>query len=57
MRKASENSVRKLVRLGRSSLAVTLPKDAINELGWKGKQKVVAKKQGKGIFITDWPGK
>jgi len=57
MRKASENSVRKLVRLGKSSLAVTLPKDILSELGWKEKQKVIAQKRGGGIFIKDWPEK
>ncbi len=57
MRKIAENNVRKLVRLGKSSLAVTLPRDILNELGWREKQKVTAKKRGRGIFIEDWKEK
>jgi bifunctional DNA-binding transcriptional regulator/antitoxin component of YhaV-PrlF toxin-antitoxin module len=53
-KKTPKNNVRKLTRLGRYSLTVTLPKDIISELGWKEGQKVVAEKYGKGIYIKDW---
>jgi len=53
-RKTSENNIRKLLRLGKASLAVTIPKDILLELGWQEKQKVVIKKHGKGILIKDW---
>lgn len=56
-RKTSENNVRKLMRTGKISLAVTLPKDILLALGWQEKQKVVVKKRGKGVYITDCPGK
>ena len=52
--KIGKQSVRKLAKLGRASIAVTLPIGIISELGWREKQKVVVKKRGKGILITDW---
>ena len=52
--KIGKQSVRKLAKLGRASIAVTLPIGIIRELGWREKQKVVVKKRGKGILITDW---
>jgi antitoxin component of MazEF toxin-antitoxin module len=53
-RKIKDGGIRKLMRLGKFSLAVTLPKGILAELGWKEKQKVVAKKYGNGILIEDW---
>jgi len=46
-RKNEESNVRKLVKLGGQSLAVTLPIEIIRELGWKEKQKVVVKVEEK----------
>jgi len=54
-RKTSENNIRKLVKLGKTSLAVTLPKNILLELGWQEKRKLVVKKHGKGILIEDGP--
>jgi len=56
-RKSSEKNTRKLVRMGKISLGLTIPKDILFELGWKEKQKVVVKKRGKGLIIEDWPQK
>jgi len=53
-RKNEESNVRKLVKLGGQSLAVTLPIEIIRELGWKEKQKVVVKVERKKIIIADW---
>ena len=53
-KKTPKNNIRKLTRLGKFSLVITLPKDILDELGWKEKQKLVATKRGKGILITDW---
>ncbi len=53
-RKTSQNSVRKLMRLGKTSLAITLPKEILVQLGWRESQKVVAKKRGQTIVISDW---
>jgi len=33
---------------------VSLPKELISELGWRGKQKVVVKRSGKRLIIEDW---
>jgi antitoxin component of MazEF toxin-antitoxin module len=53
-RKINDENTRKLLRLGKFSLAVTLPKSILAGLGWKEKQKVVVKKRGNGISIEDW---
>jgi antitoxin component of MazEF toxin-antitoxin module len=53
-RKISQTNVRKLVRLGKSSLAVTIPRNILFELGWREKQNLVVKKRGKGVIIEDW---
>jgi len=53
-RKSKEKNTRSLTRIGKTSLAVTLPRDIVVEFGWREKQKVVVKKQGQNIIITDW---
>lgn len=47
-------NIRKLTRLGLSSLAVTLPVDLVAYLGWKNKQKVRVTRHRGGILIKDW---
>jgi antitoxin component of MazEF toxin-antitoxin module len=56
-RKAEEKNIRKLTRLGKLSIAVTIPRDLVVKLGWREGQKVVAKKRGRGVFIEDWQPK
>jgi len=53
-RKNEEENIRKITRLGKTSLAVTLPIGIIHELGWKEKQKVIVKKVRGGVLIKDW---
>jgi hypothetical protein len=53
-RKLEDKNIRKLNKTGGNSITVTLPIEIIRKLGWKAKQKVVAKESGKGILITDW---
>ncbi len=53
-RKLENKNVRKLARIGDRSIGLTLPIEIVRELKWKVKQKVVVKKRGKGILITDW---
>jgi bifunctional DNA-binding transcriptional regulator/antitoxin component of YhaV-PrlF toxin-antitoxin module len=53
-KKTPKNNMRKLTRLGKYSLTVTLPKDIVSELGWKEKQRLVVEKYGRGILIKDW---
>ena len=53
-RAQNENSIRKLTKLGKKSLAVTIPIEIIREFGWRERQKVVVKKAGRKIIISDW---
>lgn len=54
-KKLHERNIRKLTRTGRGkSMSVTLPIEIVRELKWRGKQKVVVTKRGKGILIKDW---
>jgi antitoxin component of MazEF toxin-antitoxin module len=54
MQKLINKGVRKLMKIGKTSLAVTLPIELIKELQWKEKQKVVATRVHGGILIKDW---
>lgn len=54
VRKIHEQSIRKLTRLGRTSLAVTLPIAIVKGLKWKERQKVRVVRKGKHLIITDW---
>jgi len=56
-RKMRNRNIRKITRIGNSSLGVTLPVEFLKALKWREKQKVVVIKRGKTIFIKDWPVK
>jgi antitoxin component of MazEF toxin-antitoxin module len=56
-RKLKDKNIRKITKVGRSSLAVTLPVEMVKKLKWKERQKVVATLRGKKITISDWPSK
>jgi hypothetical protein len=47
-------NTRKLLKIGKTSLAATLPKEITTALGWKEKQKVIVKRVRGGILIKDW---
>ena len=53
-RKLKDKNVRKITRVGKTSLSVTLPKEFVKDLGWREKQKVVVKKVRGGLLIKDW---
>jgi hypothetical protein len=53
-KKTNETNIRKLTKIGRKSIGLTLPIEMVRELRWKEKQKVVVKKVRGGIFIKDW---
>lgn len=55
--KINEKNTRKIIRAGKTSLSVTLPMDMVRELGWKEKQKLVAKRIPGGIAFRDWKNK
>jgi hypothetical protein len=52
--KLKDKNIRKITRIGKTSLAITIPKEITLELKWKEKQKVVVKKIKGGILIRDW---
>ncbi|MCX6763303.1 MAG: hypothetical protein NTZ97_01025 [Candidatus Moranbacteria bacterium] len=53
-RPQNESQIRKLTKLGKKSLCVTIPIEIIREFGWRERQRVVVKKLGKKIIISDW---
>lgn len=54
MRKLRDKNTRKLMRLGKSSLALTLPKEMTDDLEWKERQKVSVRRIKGGVVIRDW---
>ena len=53
-----KKKVRKLTKSGNGrSYVLTLPKEWVIELGWKGKQKLELSRYGDGILIKDWKPK
>ena len=53
-KKSTEKNIRKLTKLGKKSIGLTLPIEMVRDLGWKEKQKVVVKKSGNKLIISDW---
>jgi len=55
-RKLKNKNIRKLTRIGNkgSSLGLTLPKEIVEKLGWRERQKVIVKKVRGGALIKDW---
>jgi len=46
--------IRKVVKNGRGTYSVSIPKDIIKELRLKERMKVTVRKSGKRIVIEDW---
>ncbi len=46
--------IRKVTRQGKRSLSVVIPAEIVDELKIREKQKVVVRRSGKKIIITDW---
>jgi len=53
-RKLTEKNIRKLTKVGGSSIAVTIPIEIIKELKWREKQNVIIKKVRGGVLVKDW---
>lgn len=53
--KSYNKNIRKLTKVGGLSLSVTLPIEIVRALKWRERQKLVVKKRGKSVVITDWP--
>ncbi|MCK5708606.1 MAG: AbrB/MazE/SpoVT family DNA-binding domain-containing protein [Candidatus Aureabacteria bacterium] len=47
-------AIRKITKTGNYTYYITIPREYIKELGWRKKQKVVVKLEGKRIIIEDW---
>ena len=52
--KESKKHIRKLTRIAKSSIGLTLPIDMVRRLGWKERQKVVVSSFGRHLIIKDW---
>lgn len=55
--KLKDKNVRKITKVGKTSLAVTLPKELTAALGWREKQRVSVKKIKGGLVIRDFRSK
>jgi len=53
-KKSNEKNVRKLTKIGRKSIGLTLPIEMVRELGWREKQKVKVKVERGRVIISDW---
>jgi hypothetical protein len=54
VRKMEDKNIRKLAKIGKQSIGLTLPIEIVRELKWKEKQKVVVKRVRGGVLIKDW---
>jgi len=52
-RKLKNKSIRKIFKKG-GSRCLSIPKEILDQLGWRDNQKVIVKKRGKGISVVDW---
>lgn len=50
----NSKNIRKLTRMGKRSIGITLPIEAVREFGWKERQKVTVKVYRRKIIISDW---
>ncbi|MFA5966893.1 MAG: hypothetical protein WC805_00030 [Patescibacteria group bacterium] len=54
-RKIEERNIRKITKVaGGASFGITLPIELFRALGWRERQKVVVKKKGYSLIISDW---
>lgn len=51
---ANKKYIRKVVKNGRNSYYINIPKEIIKELKIRERQKLVVSKRGKGLLIIDW---
>lgn len=55
--KLKDKNVRKITRVGGTSLAVTIPVEIIKDLNWREKQRIVVKRIKGGLVIRDFRNK
>jgi antitoxin component of MazEF toxin-antitoxin module len=54
VRKQEEKNIRKITKVGKTSLSVTLPIELVRELKWKERQKIKVSRVRGGLLIKDW---
>lgn len=47
-------NVRKIVKNGRESYYINIPKEYMRELGWRERQKLTVKLVNKKLIVEDW---
>ena len=55
-KKLDEKNIRKLARIGKQSVGVTLPIEDVRALGWRKGQKLTIKRIKGGFEVRDWRG-
>jgi len=53
-RKLKDKNIRKLSRIGNSSLGLTIPIEIVRKLKWRQKQKVTVHLEGRKLVVKDW---
>jgi hypothetical protein len=53
-KKPNDKNIRKLSKIGKQSVGVTLPIEDVRALGWSKKQKLSVKRVRGGFMIKDW---
>lgn len=53
----SKKIIRKLTKSGKYVYYIVIPKEFLEELHWKERQKLVVQKIGRGLSIKDWKRK
>lgn len=52
-----EKHVRKIVKNGRESYYINIPKEIVRELRWRERQKLTIRRSGEKLVIEDWKEK
>ncbi len=56
-KRTDETNIRKLTKIGKQSIGLTLPIELVRDLGWRERQKVSVKKVKGGLMIKDYYSK
>lgn len=57
VRKQEDKNIRKLTKLGKRSIGLTLPIELVREIGWREKQRVKVTRIKGGLVIKDYRSK
>jgi hypothetical protein len=56
-KRSDEKDIRKLTKIGRGSVGLTLPIELVRELKWRERQRVTVKRVKGGLMIRDYRSK